>query len=188
MRRELVRLLLKYVETREQAIVAGVNDSDERAVFYALTAAQEGGCPPRAANAIRQRIESGNLDPSLVTLAIRVFAAADSGAVPVVEGRGRTSAVIRAGDVEAAVSGAQKTLAWLINRVAQRSRFLRQWKLHPKSPQMLAALGALYAYWMNDADVQEIVAVASRSGDPEIRKAMAAPPPRATGQFKMLAE
>jgi hypothetical protein len=181
-RREAIRLLLKYVETREQAIVAGVTDTDERAVFYGLSAAQDGGCPPRATAIIRQRIEAETLGGSLLPLAIRVLAAADSGAMRVLTGQGRTSQMLRAADAEqSAPANGRKTLDWLVTRVAQRSRFLRQWKLQPKSAEMLAALGALSAYWMNEPTVQQIVALALKSGDPDYKKAVASQ--RATGKF-----
>ncbi len=183
-RREAVRLLLKFVETREHAIVAGVSDTDERAVFYALTAAQEGGCPSRAVGIVRQRIESGDLDSSLMTLAIRVLAAADSVTTPVLAGRGRTSGMLRALDIKSSATDAvavNKTLAWLIGKVATRSRFLRRWHLQPKSPEMLASLGALSAYWNTEPVVQEILQLAVRAGDPDLRKAMGSS--RVTGRF-----
>ena len=189
-RREAVRLLLKFVETREQAIVAGVTDTDERAVYYGLQAAQDGGCPPRAASIIRQRMEAGDLDSALTTLAIRVLAATDSGAGPVLQGKGRTSQMMRAVTADAnpaATSAAnKKTLDWLMSRVAQKSRFLRKWQLQPKSPEMLAALGALAAYWAQDADVQEILNLAIKANDPDFRKALGAQ--RVTGKFKAVAE
>src|SRR5437867_4563721 len=176
-RREAVRLLLKYAETREQAIIAGLADSDERATFYALTAAHEAGCPPSAVRMVRQRIEAGDLGghSALVTLAIRVLAAADSRAGPVVTGRGRTSQLMRAVDPDgtAAARVGKKTFDWLVGRVASKS-FLGKWKLRPKSPEMLAALGALSAYWGHDPDVRKIVAVAVKSGDPDMRRAMSA--------------
>jgi hypothetical protein len=185
-RREAVRLLLKFVETREQAIVAGVTDTDERAVYYALQAAQDAGCPPRAATIIRQRMEAGDLDSALTTLAIRVLAATDSGVGPVLQGQGRTSQMMRAvtADENPAATAAKnkKTLEWLMGRVARRSRFLRKWELQPKGPEMLAALGALAAYWAQDPDVQEILNLAIRSGDPDLKKAMGAQ--RVTGRFK----
>ena len=189
-RREAVRLLLKYVETREQAIVAGVSDSDERAVYYGLQAAQDGGCPPRAATVIRQRMEAGDLDSALTTLAIRILAATDSGAGPVLQGKGRTSQMMRAvtADVNPAATAAanRKTMEWLIGRVAKRSRFLRKWELMPKSTEMLAALGALASYWTQDPDVQEILSVALKSNDPELKKAMGSQ--RVTGRFKAIAD
>ena len=186
-RREAVRLLLKFVETREQAIIAGVADSDERAVFHALTAAQETGCPPRALAIVRQRIEQGDLDSSLITLAIRVVAQADSVAAPVLSGTGRTSQMMRAMHVEslpaAASATGKKTLDWLVSRVAQKG-FFGRWKLKDKSPEMLASLGALSAYWQQLPEVQEIIALATRQNDPELRKAMGAP--RATQKFKAM--
>ena len=186
-RREAVRLLLKFVETREQAIVAGASDTDERAVFYALTAAQETGCPPRALPIVRQRIEQGDLDSSLITLAIRVVAQADSVAAPALSGTGRTSQMMRAMHAEgapaAAATAGKKTLDWLVSRVAQKG-FFGRWKLKDKSPEMLAALGALAAYWQQLPEVQEIVALATRQNDPELRKAMGAQ--RATQKFKAM--
>jgi hypothetical protein len=185
-RREAVRLLLKFVETREQAIVAGLTDTDERATFYALSAAQEGGCSMRGVNMVRQRIEKGDLDSSLMTLAIRVLAAADSGAAPMLSGRGRTSQMLRAMDVQSASGNAgKKTFDWLVGKVASKSIF-GKWKLQQKSPEMLAALGALSAYWNHDPDVQELVAMAVKSNDPEIRKALSAG--RVTGKFKAITE
>jgi hypothetical protein len=92
--------------------------------------------------------------------------------------------MLRAADAEhVAPSNGRKTLDWLVARVAQRSRFLRQWKLQPKSAEMLAALGALSAYWMNEPTVQQIVALAMKNGDPDYKKAVATQ--RATGKFRM---
>jgi hypothetical protein len=186
-RREAIRLLLKFVETREQAIVAAVGDTDERAVFYGLQAAQEGGCPPRALAVVRQRVSAGDLESSLMTVAIRVLAANDSGAAPSLSGKGRTSVMMKSADVRAAqADGGKKTMDWLINKVVQRSRFLRRMHLKPKSPEMLASLGALAAYWSNVPEVQEIVNLAIKANDPELRKAMGST--RVTAQFKAMAD
>jgi hypothetical protein len=184
-RREAIRLLLKYVETREHAIVAGVIDSDERAVFYGLSAAQEGGCPPRAMAIIRQRIDAQNLDSSVLALAIRVLAAADSGATAMLQGQGRVSQLLRVAEPDAGARNNKKTLNWLIARVAHRTRFLRQWKLQPKTPEMLAALGALASYWTNEQTVQELIGLALKTGDSDVRKAVSSP---RTGKFRTTAE
>ena len=189
-RREAVRLLLKFVETREQAIIAGANDTDDRAVFLALNAAQEGGCPPKAVEIVRQRIHRGDLDSSLMTLAIRILAAADSGGGPVLQGRGRTSQMLRAvtADTNPAATAAagKKTLEWLLSKVATRSRFLRKLVLENKTPEMLAALSALAAYWGQDPDVQEVVQLVLKSNDPELKKALGAQ--RVTGKFKAISD
>jgi hypothetical protein len=189
-RREAVRLLLKFVESREQAIVAGAGDTDERAVFYALSAAQEGGCPPKALAVVRQRIERGDLDSSLMTLAIRIVAAADSGAGPMLTGKGRTSQMMKAVSLDAnpaaAAAAGKKTFDWLMGKVASRSRFLRKLQLEPKSPEMLAALSALASYWGQDPDVQEVIQLVFKSNDPELKKALGAQ--RVTGRFKAITD
>ena len=186
-RREAVRLLLKFLETREQAIVAAVTDTDDRVVFQGLHAAQEGGCPPRAAAIIHQRIAAADLDPSLMTLAIRVLAAHDSGAAPQLAGKGRTSVMMKSTEVQAAAAaGAKKSMEWLMGRVAQKSRFLRRLELQPKSPEMLAALGALAAYWNHIPEVQEILNLAIKARDPELKQAMGAQ--RVTGKFRAITD
>jgi hypothetical protein len=189
-RREAVRLLLKFVETREQAIVAGIGDTDDRAVFMALSAAQEGGCPPKAVDVVRKRIAMGDLDSSLMTLAIRILAAADSGAGPMLQGKGRTSVMLKAVDIDknpaATAAAGKKTFDWLVGKVAHRSRFRRKLQLEDKSPEMLAALGALAAYWGSDPDVQEIIQLVLKSGDPELKKALGAQ--RVTGKFKAITD
>jgi hypothetical protein len=191
-RREAVRLLLKFVETREQAIVSAVTDTDERALFYGMQAAYEGGCPPRAVEIVRKRIEAGELESSLMTLAIRILAAADSGVGPMLQGKGRTSQMMRAVTADAnpaaTAAASKKTMDWLISKTARQSRFLRKWELLPKSPEMLAALGALVAYWHHDPTVQEIVTVAIKATttDAEIRKALGSQ--RVTGKFKAITD
>ena len=131
LRREAIRLMLKFGETRDEAIFAGVTDNDERALFYVLQAAQEGGCQPRAMAIIRGRIDAGEFDSNLMTLAIRVLAAGDSGAAPRIAGRGRTSQMMRAMHAEqtpaAAAAAGQKTLNWLLARVAEKG-FFGRWK------------------------------------------------------------
>jgi hypothetical protein len=122
-----------------------------------------------------------------MTLAIRVIAAADSGAAPTLSGKGRTSVMMKSSDVQAAsADSGRKTMEWLVNKVAQRSRFLRKMQLQPKSPEMLAALGALAAYWNQHPDVQEIVQLALKTKDPELKNAMGAQ--RVTGKFKAITD
>lgn len=189
-RREAIRLLLKFVDTREQAIIAALTDTDERATFYGLQAAQESGCPPKALPLVRQRIEAGDLDSSLMTLAIRVIAAADSGVGPAITGKGRTSTIMRAVTADATpaatAAASKKTMEWLISKVAKQSRFLKKWELQPKSPEMLAALGALAAYWTQDPTVQEILNLCIKSGDAELKKALGSQ--RVTGKFKAITD
>ena len=188
-RREAVRLMLKFVETRDDAIVAGITDTDERAVFFGLQAAQESGCPPRALPIIRKRLENGDMDTSLMTLAIRVIAAADSGVGPQLQGKGRTSQIMKAVNLDAnpaqtAIAG-KKTLDWLIGKVASKNIF-GKWKLEKKTPEMLAAFGAIAGYWNHLPEVQDIIQVAIKANDPELKKAIGTT--RVTGKFKAITD
>ena len=51
---------------------------------------------------------------------------------------------------------------------------------------MLAALGALAAYWTMDPIVQEILNICIKSGDAELKKALGSQ--RVTGKFKAITE
>ncbi|MDE3173540.1 MAG: hypothetical protein KGN74_10755 [Gemmatimonadota bacterium] len=152
-RREAVRLLLKQEHTRNDAIVAAVADPDDRTAFLALTAAQE-RCPAAAAPVIMQRVDDGELDASLRALAIRAVA-------------GRRDASV---------------LPWLLRRVQRRTKWMRRLKLEDKSPEMLAALGALAAFWREEPDTRDALALAAKSGDPDIRQTLTSP--RLTGSMR----
>jgi hypothetical protein len=108
----------------------------------------------------------------------------------VLQGQGRTSQMLRAVGTDdnpaATAAKNRKTMEWLVSRVARKSRFRRKWELAPKNPEMLAALGALAAYWTQDPDVQEILNLVIKSGDPDLRKALGAQ--RVTGRFKAITE
>src|SRR6185503_19498213 len=107
---------------------------------------------------------------------------------PVLSGRGRTSQMMKAFDMKepaASANAGKKTLDWLIARVAEK-RFFGRWKLKPKSPEMLAALGAIASYWTQAPAAQEIIALAVKLNDPELKKAMGAQ--RVTGRFKAMAD
>ena len=77
-------------------------------------------------------------------------------------------------------------MEWLIAKVAQKSRFFRRWQLQPKTPEMLASLGALAAYWSQVPEVQDIINLAIKANDPELRKAMGQS--RVTAKFKAMAD
>ena len=71
-------------------------------------------------------------------------------------------------------------------KVSSRSRFRRKLQLQNKSAEMLAALGALAAYWGGDPDVQEVIQLVLKSNDPELKKALGAQ--RVTGRFKAITD
>jgi hypothetical protein len=152
-RREAVRLLLKQEATRTDTIVAAVADPDERTAFLALTAAQE-RCPAAAVPIIMQRVDNGELDAALRALAIRAVA-------------GRRDASV---------------LPWLQAHVQRRTKWLRRLTLRDRSPEMLAALSALSAFWRESPETADTLSLAMKSKDAEIRQAVASP--RVTGAMR----
>ena len=157
-RREAVRLFLKLPETREQTIVAALSDPDDRTVFQALSAAQD-GCPDEGVAIIRQRVDDEELDASLRALGIRTV------------GGSRRDATTR---------------EWLLRRVVGRTKWLHRLKLLSPSVEMLAALGALAAFWNDDPGVQDALNLARRSRDAEVRQTVAHP--RVTGPMRAVSE
>jgi len=140
-RREAVKLLIRSAK-RDEAILAGLADSDGRIVYLALTAANE-RCPREGISLIRGRVERGELDSSLRALGIRAVA------------------TVRTPD----------TLRWLIDRATTRSALLRRRKLLPTTPETLAAITAICSAWRQDPEAQEVIGLATKSRIPEVRNA-----------------
>jgi len=147
-RREAVKLLLRSAK-RDEAMVAGLADSDGRIVYLAITAALE-RCPREGLTLIRGRVERGELDAPLRALGIRAVAS------------------LRTPD----------TLRWLIDRATATSKLFRRRKLLPTTPETLAALTAIGNVWPNDPDAAEVIELASRSRIPEVRAAVRSAAPR----------
>jgi len=156
-RREAVRLMLKQESTRDSTIVAAVSDPDDRTVFLALTVAQD-RCPAGAVPIIMARLDREELDASLRALGIRAVAARREAA----------------------------TLPWLLARVHRRTKWLNRVKLYDKTPETLAALSALAAYWRDAPETKDVLAMAFKSRDGDIRQAVAAP--RTTGSMRTVGE
>jgi len=132
--------LIKDPVERDEAIASALADPDERIVRMALGAAMA-NCPPRAAKTLLGRADDNGLSADLRALGIR---AASSDRSP-------------------------STLAFLIARTTGKRRFLRRQALAPATPEMLAALTGLVTHWSADPSAQEIIAVAAKSTDKEIR-------------------
>ncbi len=144
-RREAIRILVGVPATRERAICAGLDDSDERVVRVALQAAS-GRCPLSAVAILQRRVTEGTLDAELSSHAIAVIASV------------RTTEV----------------LEWLLERAAGSSRRLfGRPRLAPKSPTMLAALNGLAMHWARGRGVGAVLALALGSTDVEIRNTVA---------------
>jgi hypothetical protein len=140
-RREAIRILVGIPATRERAICAGLDDSDERVVRVALQGAS-GRCPLSAVAILQRRVTEGTLDAELSSHAIAVIASV------------RTTEV----------------LEWLMERAAGSSRRLfGRPRLAPKSPTMLAALSGLAMHWARGRGVGAVLALALGSSDIEIR-------------------
>ncbi len=143
-RREAVRLLLRNPAERDETIMSALTDTDDRVVFAGLTVAQE-RCPSTGIELIKQRVDRGELDSQLRTMGIRIVA------------QQRTP----------------ETLAWLLSYVVTVAHWPRRSRLRPSTPEMLAALSVIAAYWGNDPAAETVITLAERSKDPEVRAKIA---------------
>lgn len=141
-RREALRLALKVPALRDQGIRAGLADPDEQVLRMALGAGLE-GCPREAVPLLVRRLSDERQPSELRVLLLRVL-----GAVP--------------------STGARD---YLLQRVLVRRRWLGGKRLAAKSPELVAAVAALAGRWAGDAAAAEVLRLAARSGDPEIRAA-----------------
>jgi hypothetical protein len=144
LRREAVRLLASYPDTRESALMSGVSDTDERVVYTTLVAAQS-SCPPAVATVIRQRMDREELEDTAV----------------------RAAAVRAVATVRDA-----PTLEWVLGRVLQTGGLLRRTRIAPATPEVLASLSALATHWPDDPRVAPALALARASSSPSVRAAV----------------
>jgi hypothetical protein len=139
-RREAVKLLMRDSSTREDTIMSALSDDDDRVVFVGLTAAQD-GCPPDGVALIKERVDAGELDSQLRTMAIRIIAQQHT----------------------------PKTLSWLLGHVVAEGRWPRRLRLRPSSPEMLAALSVIASGWRDDPAADAALKLAEQSKVEEIR-------------------
>jgi hypothetical protein len=143
-RREAVKLLLAYTATRESALLASVNDPDERVAYVGLLEAGK-SCPADAAALIRQRINRGEL----------------------------ADGTVRAAAVRAVASRRDdEALEWILARTLTTGGLLRRTRLAPASPELLASLGALAAHWGDDPRAAVAIELAQRSTSASLRAAV----------------
>jgi hypothetical protein len=139
-RREAVRMLLRDPAGRDATILSALGDVDNRVVFVGLAAAQE-KCSPTCIDLIRKRVERGAFDAQLRTMGIRIVA------------RQQTAS----------------TLKWMLGFVVTEPRWPLRARLRPATPEMLAALSAIAAFWNSDPQAAAVLKLAERSKDPEVR-------------------
>ncbi len=143
-RREAIRLLLTLDEHREKAVALAMQDSDPRILRDGLRAAPR-PMAPALAHLVMQRVDRQGAGLALEerAMAIQVLATCH---VPAVRD-------------------------WLA-RALVRKKFFGGRKLAEKSPDMLTALRALATAWRDDRSVADILTLASKHRDGEIRAAV----------------
>jgi hypothetical protein len=142
-RREAIRLLLKAPETREQGILMGLRDPDERCCVQALQAAQR-DCPPQAARILLKRLGETSLGEEHLLRVTRALASSRS----------------------------PEVMQWLVEQVLTRHWLFRKPKLRKKTPELLAALSGLAQHWSDSPEARTALQLASASRDDEVRRAV----------------
>ena len=142
-RREAYRLLLEHPQHRASTLSHGLADPDDGVVQLVLHAALE-SFPPESVKALERFLATNRHSPELQALAVRLLARAAGGETG-------TSA----------------------DRPARRAsaRFLRGWRLAPKSPVVLAALSALAKHWSAHPEAAGLLDLARAHPDPDFRMA-----------------
>lgn len=145
-RREAVRMLLRAAPDgeRDAAILAALGDTDEQVMRLALGAAAD-RCPAAAIPRIARRVAERELESDLDLLGIKVLASSND---PVA--------------LECLLSCVTTGRGWFGGR-----------RLAPRSPRLLAALGALAARWPADPRAVSVLARARRHPDPVVRNTVA---------------
>jgi hypothetical protein len=141
-RREAIKLLLRLVGHRDEAINIAVGDDDDAIVRMGLGAALD-GCPPAAVGRVRMLLNDRKLSSELRVLAIRVI------------GTVRTAAA----------------RDWLVNQALTQPNWFRKRKLMQKSPELVTIIGCLARSFRQDPNAQPVLRLAWESSDPEIRTA-----------------
>lgn len=141
-RREALKLALRVPDLRDQGICTGLTDGDDLILRTALAAALD-SCPVEAAPLLIDQLESRRQTTDVRVQIVRVLGTLRSPA----------------------------TRDCLIRRALARRRWLPGRRLAPKSPEMVAAIGGLATHWPSDPAVQDVLRLAARSADPEIRAA-----------------
>ncbi|HVZ49636.1 MAG TPA: hypothetical protein VG916_12705 [Gemmatimonadaceae bacterium] len=143
-RREALRSLIRDPRTREDAIATALGDPDERIVRLALGAAMT-NCPAEASRILLARADDPSLSPDLRALGIRAAASCPTPDV----------------------------LSFLLARTTGKRRFLRRQALAAPTPEVLAALAGLATHWASDPAARELLDIAARSSDKDVRDAVA---------------
>jgi len=142
-RREALKLALRVPDLRDQAICTGLTDGDDLILRTSLAAALD-GCPPEAVPLLIDQLESRGQAADVRVQIVRVLGTISTPA----------------------------TRDCLIRRALARRRWLPGRRLAPKSAEMVAAIVGLAGRWPDDPAAGEVLRLAAKSPDPEIRAAL----------------
>ena len=144
MRRAALRLLVKHEATREEAILIGLRDPDERIFAQALMAATK--VPARGAvGTLMQRALEPTLSEELRVRAVRYVAASKS----------------------------PEALPWLVGILVRRHWLSGEFRLRARSAVTVAGLAGLALHWRGVREADVVLGLAARSKDEEFRRASA---------------
>jgi hypothetical protein len=144
-RRGAVRGLLKSDATRQQGILIGLRDRDERVFSQALSAAMK-GASREAMTILMQRAGDLTLTDELRARAVRSVASCPW----------------------------PEALQWLVRQSVRRHWLMGRMRLRKKNGMMLAAVSGLASQWRSAPEAQVVLLLAGTSKDDEVRRAAAA--------------
>ena len=139
-RREAVKLMVRRDSFREEGMLLGLDDPDERVLGQALGAALRHARPSLAPLLLR-RLEDDTLSPELRALLVRALAATRD----------------------------EDAMRWLARSTMKKVWLVGGARLRDKTPELLAALEGLATHWSHAVEAAMPLALAARSTDPEIR-------------------
>jgi hypothetical protein len=142
-RREAVRMLLRAPGPKAPSLRAALTDPDEGVVQVGLAAALD-GCPPTLVSVVAALAADAEVPAHLRAMAARALG----------------------------TTAAPEALEALLHVAAPRRTLLGRPRLAPRGPELLAALGALAARWRGEPRADEVLALAARSDDADVRAAV----------------
>jgi hypothetical protein len=142
-RREALPLALRRPEGRGRLLAKALADEDERVVRIALLEVQQGLPDAVLPTLVNRVVQSPERSAELRTLGVKALAGSRS----------------------------PLALTTLLEQCTSGRSLLGRTKLKQASPEMVEALGALAAGWAEREEVKEVLDQASRSKDPQIRRA-----------------
>jgi hypothetical protein len=143
-RREAVKLMLESPVHNTEGILLGLRDADDGVATLAATTALE-SCPPAAFPLLERITVDPERSPDLRAVTVRILA------------RTRAPEALR-----------------LLLGLAMTRRLWFARRLASKSPLLLSALSALASHWRDNPFATEVLSLAQRHSDPEIRAAAGA--------------